>query len=34
MFTLRVLEGNEPLPKAAAADFWVTFRLGLSYMFI
>lgn len=23
MFTLKVLNGKEPLPKAAAADFWV-----------
>ena len=23
MFTLKVLNGNEPLPKAAACDFWV-----------
>lgn len=23
-FTLRVLDGKEPLPKAAAADFWVS----------
>jgi hypothetical protein len=22
-FTLKVLDGNEPLPKAAAAEFWV-----------
>jgi hypothetical protein len=25
LFTLRVLDGKEPLPKAAAADFWVSF---------
>lgn len=25
MFTLKVLDGNEPLPKAAAAEFWSTF---------
>ncbi|KJZ75979.1 hypothetical protein HIM_04435 [Hirsutella minnesotensis 3608] len=25
MFTLRVLDGQEPLPKAAAAEFWTTF---------
>ncbi|WQF75826.1 Putative armadillo-like helical protein [Colletotrichum destructivum] len=25
MYTLRVLDGREPLPKAAAADFWATF---------
>jgi hypothetical protein len=25
LFTLRVLDGKEPLPKAAAADFWCTF---------
>ena len=24
MFTLKVLDGNEPLPKAAAAEFWVS----------
>ncbi|TDZ25019.1 Importin beta-like protein [Colletotrichum orbiculare MAFF 240422] len=24
-YTLRVLNGHEPLPKAAAADFWATF---------
>jgi hypothetical protein len=24
-FTLRVLDGSEPLPKGAAADFWTTF---------
>jgi hypothetical protein len=23
LFTLRVLNGQEPLPKQAAADFWV-----------
>ncbi len=23
MFTLKVLNGKEPLPKSAAADFWV-----------
>ena len=23
LFTLRVLDGREPLPKAASADFWV-----------
>ncbi|PNY23890.1 Importin beta-like protein [Tolypocladium capitatum] len=25
MFTIRVLDGKEPLPKGAAADFWSTF---------
>ncbi|KAI1384480.1 ARM repeat-containing protein [Hypoxylon trugodes] len=25
MFALKVLNGNEPLPKQAAADFWATF---------
>ncbi|CAK7227343.1 member of the karyopherin-beta [Sporothrix curviconia] len=25
MFSLNVLNGNEPLPKAAACDFWTTF---------
>ncbi|KZL75180.1 importin 13 [Colletotrichum incanum] len=25
MYALRVLDGREPLPKAAAADFWATF---------
>jgi hypothetical protein len=25
IFTLKVLVGKEPLPKAAAADFWVCF---------
>ncbi|CAH0042958.1 unnamed protein product [Clonostachys solani] len=25
LFTLRVLDGKEPLPKAAATDFWTTF---------
>ncbi|CAK7212381.1 member of the karyopherin-beta [Sporothrix bragantina] len=25
MFTLKVLDGREPLPKAAACDFWTTF---------
>lgn len=27
LFTLKVLVGKEPLPKAAAADFWVSHRL-------
>lgn len=26
LFTLRVLDGKEPLPKAAATDFWVSAR--------
>jgi hypothetical protein len=25
MFTLRALTGQDPLPKYAAADFWVSF---------
>jgi len=25
MFTLRTLTGRDPLPKYAAADFWVSF---------
>lgn len=25
MFTLRALTGRDPLPKYAAADFWVSF---------
>lgn len=24
MFAIKLLNGNEPLPKAAAADFWVS----------
>jgi hypothetical protein len=24
LFTLQVLDGKEPLPKAAAAEFWVS----------
>jgi len=26
MFTLKVLDGKEPLPKGAAADFWVSYQ--------
>jgi hypothetical protein len=29
MFTLKVLNGKEPLPKIAAADFWVSPPLQL-----
>jgi hypothetical protein len=25
MFAIKMLNGNEPLPKAAAAEFWVSF---------
>lgn len=25
MFSIKMLNGSEPLPKAAAADFWVGF---------
>ena len=28
LFTLRMLEGREPLPKAAAAEFWVSLPLA------
>lgn len=24
LFTIKVLDGNEPLPKAAASEFWVS----------
>jgi hypothetical protein len=27
MFTLRALTGRDPLPKYAAADFWVSFPI-------
>jgi len=27
LFSLKVLNGKEPLPKGAAADFWVCFLL-------
>ncbi len=30
LFTLKVLDGREPLPKAAAAEFWVRLFLSLS----
>jgi hypothetical protein len=30
VFTLKVLVGKEPLPKAAAADFWVCVRIRVT----
>lgn len=30
LFSLKVLDGNEPLPKGAAAEFWVSLTLFLS----
>lgn len=29
MFTLRVLDGTEPLPKSSACDFWVRPKLQI-----
>jgi len=29
LFSIKVLDGNEPLPKAAAAEFWVSLPLYL-----
>lgn len=31
IFTIRVLDGKEPLPKSAAADFWVRLKYPKLY---
>ena len=33
LFTLRVLDGKEPLPKGAAADFWVRDNPTLAFLY-
>lgn len=32
MFTLRVLDGTEPLPKNSACDFWVSHNHSSSHL--
>jgi len=34
LFSLKVIDGNEPLPKAAACEFWVRFFFPLPLSFI